>query len=242
MPGPLRSLLPPALGAMLAIALLAGCGSSRPSGNGVGAKTPEQIVAAAEAAAAGAATVHVAGLIVSGNEPISLNMELVAHKGGMGRLALEGLSIELVDLNRAVYIKGNSAFYRRFIGRTAARLLPGRWLKASAESGPLSALASLTSLGKLIDGTLAGHGALTRTPATNLGGQPAVGVRDTAGGGTLYVASTGAPYPLEILRVRTVADRAGKVVFDRWNQPVELHAPPNPINIKQIHQSPPVGD
>lgn len=238
MPGPLRSSLPPALGVVLAIALLAGCGSSGPSGNGVGAKTPEQIVAAAQAAAAGAATVHVAGLIVSDKEPISLNMELVAHKGGMGRLALEGLSVELVDLNRAVYIKANSAFYRRFAGRTAARLLPGRWLKASAESGPLAALASLTNLGKLIDGTLAGHGALARTGTTNIDGQPAVGVHDTDGSGTLYVASTGAPYPLEILRVRSAANRGGKVVFDRWNQPVELQAPPNPINIKQIHTSP----
>lgn len=227
---------------MLAVALLAGCASSGPSGNGVGAKTPEQIVSAAEVAAAGAATVHVAGLIVSDKEPISLNMELVAHKGGIGRLALEGLSIELIDLNRAVYIKGNSAFYRRFAGRTAARLLPSRWLKASAESGPLAALASLTNLGKLIDSTLAGHGALTRTGTTKVGRQPAVGVRDSDGGGTLYVASTGAPYPLEILRVRTAADRGGKVVFDRWNKPVELQAPPNPINIKQIHQSPSGGD
>jgi hypothetical protein len=235
---PLRSLRGPVLGALLAAAPLAGCGGSQPSDNGVAAKTPGQIVVAAESAAAGAATVHVAGSILSGDEPISLDMELVAGNGGQGRLALEGLSLGLVELDRAVYIKGNSAFYRRFAGRTAARLLPGRWLKASAESGPLASLASLTSLGGLIDGTLAGHGALSRAGRTTVDGQPVVGVRDAAGGGTLYVASTGAPYPVAIVRDGTGANRAGRVVFDRWNQPVTLQAPPDPINIKQLHRNP----
>ncbi len=234
---PPRSLSPPVLGALLA-ALLAGCGSSRPADNGVAAKTPAQIVAAAESAAAGAATVHVAGSILSEHEPISLDMELVADKGGKGRLGLEGLSIELIDLNRAVYIKGNSAFYRRFAGPTAARLLPGRWLKGLAAKGPLASLASLTSLSKLIDGTLAGHGALSRTGRTTIDGQRAVGVRDAAGEGTLYVATTGMPYPIEILRRATGTDRGGRIVFNRWNQPVSLQAPAGPINIKQLHRTP----
>jgi hypothetical protein len=223
---------------MLVVALLAGCGSSRPSDNGVAAKTPVQIVAAAESAAAGAATVHVAGSILSEKEPISLDMELVADKGGKGRLALEGLSIELIDLNRAVYIKGDSAFYRRFAGPTAARLLPGRWLKGLAAAGPLASLASLTNLSKLIDGTLAGHGALSRAGRATIDGQSAVGVRDANGGGTLYVATTGAPYPIEIQRNGSGANPGGRIVFDRWNQPVALQAPADPINIKQLHRSP----
>jgi hypothetical protein len=241
MRAPPRSLSTPTLGALVAVVLLAGCGSSAPGENGVAAKTPEQIVAAAESAAAGAATVHVVGSILNGNEPISLNMELVAHKGGQGRLALEGLSIELVDFDQALYLKANEAFYRRFAGPTAARLLPGRWLKGSAARGPLASLASLTSVSRLIDGTLAGHGALTHAGSATIDGQPAVGVRDATGGGTLYVASTGVPYPIEILRrgVRRGA-RAERLRFEEWNQPVELQAPPNPINIKQLHRIPAV--
>ena len=128
----LRSLACRALGGVLAAAALAGCGSSSSSGNGVASKTPAQIVAVAKSAAAGAATVHVAGSIVSGGKPISLDMELVAGKGGKGRLSLEGLSIELIDVDRAVYINGNAAFYSHFAGAAAARALQGKWLKASS--------------------------------------------------------------------------------------------------------------
>lgn len=212
------------------VAVLGGCGSSSPSGNGVASKTPTQIVAAAESAAAGAVTVHVAGSIVSEREPISLDMELVADKGGKGRLALEGFGVELVDLNRAVYLKGSQAFYRRFAGSTAARLLSGKWLKAPAQKGPLASLASLANLRRLIAGTLAGHMVLSRAGVATIDGQRAVGVRDAAGGGTLYVATTGPPYPIEIVRRPD-----GRIVFDRWNQPVTLQAPPDPINVSQLH-------
>jgi hypothetical protein len=228
----LRSLAAAAFGGALAAATLGGCGSSSPADNGVAARAPGQIVAAAESAAAGAVTVRVTGSILSAKKPISLHMELVADKGGKGRLSLEGFGVRLIDLNRAVYINANSAFYRRFAGPVAARLLPGRWLKARAYRGPLASLALLANLGKLIDGALSAHGRLTRAPGRTIGGQRAVGVTDAAGGGTLYVAATGTPYPIEIV---TAAGAGDSVRFDRWNKPVSLQAPPNPISISQLH-------
>jgi hypothetical protein len=226
-----RFLARPALGGLLAGAALAGCaGSSQPS-NGIASKTPAQVVAAAESAAAGAATVHVAGSIVSAGTPISLDMDLVKHKGGSGRLRVDGVNIELIDVDRAVYIRGPRAFYSRFAGQAAARAIAGRWLKASVKSGTLASLASLTDLGKLIDGTLAGHGSLSRAGSTTLGGQKVIGVSDRAGGGTLYVASTGTPYPIEL--AKGAPDR-GTIVFDRWNKPVSLAVPANPLNINQL--------
>src|ERR1019366_5618938 len=53
-------------------------------------------------------------------------------------------------------------------------------------------------------------------------GQKAVGVPDKAKGGTLYVASTGAAYPLEIAKS---GPSGGSIVFDRWNKPGTLIAP-----------------
>jgi hypothetical protein len=90
-------------------ATLAGCGESPSSSNGVASRTPAQIAVAATEAAAGAATVHVAGSIVSEGRPISLNMELVAGKGGQGRITLAGLDLRLVRIARALYIKGGTA-------------------------------------------------------------------------------------------------------------------------------------
>jgi hypothetical protein len=229
-PASLRVLLP-----VCAAALLAGCGSTSSSGNGVASKTPAEILAAAKSAATGAASVHVAGSIVSEGKPISIDMELVGKNGvgdngGKGRLTLGGLGIQLIELDRAVYVKGSTAFYTHFAGATAARVLKGKWLKGSAESGPLASLASLADLGKLIDSTLEDHGPLVRKATTTVATQPAVGVSDTANDGTLYVATTGTPYPLAIVK-----SNAGRIVFNRWNQQVSLSAPANAININQLH-------
>lgn len=221
-----RSLAP-----ALAVAVISGCGSSSSSGNGLASKTPAEIVAAAKAAAAGAATAHVAGSIVDEGKPISLDMELVAGKGGKGRITLEGLSINLIQINGVVYINGSAAFYRHVAGTAAAQLLQGKWLKAPASSGNFSSLAQLTSLGKLIDRTLAAHGTLSSAGTSTIDGQKAVGVTDVAKSGTLYVATTGSPYPIEILKKGA---GGGKIVFDRWNKAVTLTAPGNAVNLNQL--------
>jgi hypothetical protein len=218
----------------LAAAMLAGCGSSSRAGNGLTADTPDEILAAARSAGAGAATVHVAGSILSAGKPISLNMELVSHMGGEGRLTLGDLDLELVDVDRAVYVKGSAAFYDHFAGAPAARLLQGKWLKGPAAHGALAPLASLTELSTVIDTALAGHGALVRAPSTTVDGRKVVGVTDRRGGGTLYVAATGTPYPVAI--VKTGA-RGGTIAFDRWNEQVSLEAPADAISVDQLRGS-----
>jgi hypothetical protein len=158
-------------------------------------------------------------------------MELVSRKGGRGRITLGDFSLELVDVDRAVYIDGSTAFYRQFVGEADARLLEGRWLKGPADRGPLAPLAPLADLGDLIDSTLADHGALSRAGTTTVDGQDAVGVSDAARGGTLYVATGGPPYPIEILEAGA---GGGRIVFDRWNQPVTLEVPANAVSIDQL--------
>ncbi len=219
-----------AIAAAALCALLVGCGSSS-SGNGVASKSPEQIVAAAKSAAAGAASVHVVGSIVSENKPISLDMELVAGKGAKGRITLEGLGIQIIEYEHAFYLNGSAAFYRHIAGAAAAQLLEGKWLKAPASSGEFASLAQLTNLSTLIDGVLGSHGALTSAGTTAVNGEKVVGVRDVSKGGTLYVAATGTSYPVAIVKT---TGGAGKLTFDRWNQPVTLQAPANAINITQL--------
>jgi hypothetical protein len=225
---PLAARLVPA--SLLAAALLSGCGSSS-SSNGIAAKSPEQIVAAARAAADGAATVHVAGSVRSEGKPLVLDMELVKAKGGRGSITLQGVSINIVRVGGAVYINGSQAFYRRIAGPAAAKLLQGKWLKAPEKSGNFASLASLTDLSKLIDTTLASHGKLARDGTKTVDGQKVVAVTDVSQGGTLYVASVGPPFPLEIVKD---GGSGGRITFDRWNKPVTLTAPANAININQL--------
>ena len=117
-------------------AVLAGCGSSSSSpssGNGVESKSAAQILEATKTAASEATSVHIVGSIVSAGKPITLDMELLAGKGGKGKIGQEGFTIDLVQTGGSVYINGERRLLpprrRRGSGAAAA----GRWLKAPAE-------------------------------------------------------------------------------------------------------------
>jgi hypothetical protein len=220
----------PALGLALAGALLAGCGGSSSAGSGLAAKSPTQIVAAAKAAADGAASVHVSGAVAEGAS-LSLDMQLLAGKGGRGHITQNGLSFELITLGGTVYIKGSPGFYRRIGGPAAAQLFQGKWLKAPATAGQFAPITALTDLHKLIDTALASHGTLAKGATTSIGGRKALAVKDVSKGGVLYVAATGKPFPLEVARGGA---NGGHILFDRWNGAVTISPPLNAINLTQL--------
>ena len=62
-------------------------------------------------------------------------------------------------------------------------------------------------------------------------GHKVIAVNDKSNGGTLYVATTGKPYPIEI--VKSGSD-GGRVEFDRFNQPVTLTPPANAIDVSKL--------
>jgi hypothetical protein len=220
----------PLLGLVLLAAALAACGSSS-TGDGIAAKAPAEIVAAAEVAADTASSVHVSGSIVSGGSPITLDLDLLAGKGARGWLSENGLGFELIQTGASVYIKGSSAFYRHIGGAAAAGLLEGRWLKAPVSSTSFASLASLTDLRQLVDTAFASHGALTKGPLTTVAGQHAVGVSEPSSGGTLYIATSGRPYPIQI---SAGGANGSKISFDHWDEHVSLAPPANAVDIAQL--------
>jgi hypothetical protein len=211
----------PMLSSVLAAAALAGCGSSS-QGNGVVAKAPTEIVAGAKVLADAASSVHVSGSILSGASPTTFDLYLVASRGGRGQVSENGLSFELIRIHGTVFIKGSPAFYRHLVGAAATPLFQGRWLKAPASTGSLASLAALTDIRQLADATLAGHGTLIKGATATVNGRKLLAVTDTATGGTLYVATTGPPYPIELT---TSGAGAGRIVFDRWNAPFSVLPP-----------------
>jgi len=224
-----RGVLGAALAIPLAALALASCGSS--SANGVASKTPSEILALSKQAADSAKSVHVAGSIVSKVSPLTLDLSLVAGEGARGSLAEGGSSFELIETGGTVYLRGNAAFYKRIGGDAAAQLLNGKWLKAPASTPAFASLASLTDPRQLIDSTLADHGTLAKGAITSVGGRRVVALNDTSKGGTLYVAVTGKPYPVQIAKT---GEGGGRVSFDRWNVPVSLRPPPGAIDITQL--------
>jgi hypothetical protein len=197
----------------------------------VASKTPDEIVAAAKSAADSAKSVHVFGSVAGKSSAVTLDMELVAGEGGHGQLSENGLSFELIVTGGSVYIKGSPAFYAHVGSPAAAQLLQGKWLKAPTGSGQFASIGSLTDLRRLVDSALANHGTLAKGSTTTVNGQPAIAVNDVSKGGTLYVATTGQPYPIEVTKA---GHGGGKVTFDRWNQPVTLNAPANAISLPAL--------
>lgn len=234
----LPAALPSATLALLALlaGIVGGCGSSSSSSdNGVASKSPTEILTASKNAAASASAVHVSGSLVSGGVPITIDLTLVSGEGGKGRISQNGLSFELIQVGGKAYISGSSGFYEHFAGAGAAKLLQGKWLEASATTGSFATLGSFTDMHKLIETALAAqHGTLNKGSTTTVAGQAAVPITDSAQSGTLYVATTGKPYPVQIAKSGA---GGGSIGFSGWDQPVTITAPKNAISLSELQHA-----
>ncbi len=233
--------------------LLLACGcASQSSDNGIASESPARALARAQAAAADAATVHVSGALAGPNRPLTVGLELVRGEGGRGTIAVGDARADLNQVDGWIYVKPSPLLLRRMVGPAAASRLAGRWLKAPADHGPLAPLASLTDLRTVLHEALSadqgrvttevgGAGPLQLTlisrPALKIdgtrkvAGHRAVALEDPSTGARLYISATGTPYPLALVEP---GRSGGRLTFDRWNQPVVLQAPANPLNIKAV--------
>jgi hypothetical protein len=141
-----------------------------------------------------------------------------------------GLSFRIIVVNHTVYINGSDSFWRHFGGSAAAQLFQGKWLRAPA-TGQFASVVVLTDLQSLFNTLLSTHGTLAKGATSTVGGQKVIAVKDTTRGGTLYVATTGKPYPIQITKTGA---QGGRVIFDRYNEPVSLSAPANSIDISKL--------
>ena len=224
----------PALALVLTAALLAGCGGSGKSAkpNHEESKPALRVLADAKSAATSASSAHVAGSIVSGGTPITVDLTSARDKGAKGSMSTNGLQFDLVRIGDTAYIHGSDEFWRHFAGAAIAQLLHGRWIKASIVQGRFRSLAPLTSIGELFAKVASSHGKLVNDGKTSYKGRQVVAIRDTSDNSKLYVAATGKPYPVAL--VGGQKDRSGTITFGDWNKPVSLTAPKDAIDISQL--------
>jgi hypothetical protein len=216
-----------ALAALVALTL-AGCGGGG-SSNGEAKKTAEQVVADAQAAAKGAATVHVVGAGADNGTPLKLDLWLADGKG-KGHVEENGLGFDVVRVGDVVYVKGSDAFLQKFAGAGAASLLHGRWLKGSATSGQLAALAPLTDIQDFFKGVLGQHGKIENKGETSRNGDKVVEIRDTTQGGSLFVAATGAAYPVAVAGGK----QQGDIAFSDWNADQTFAVPKGALDLSSL--------
>jgi len=216
--------------AILLAVVASACGGSGSSDNGVASKSANGIVTSAVTAIDGVKSVHVSGSTTNGGAAINLNLDLVNGKGGRGSMSENGLGFQIVSVGNTVYINGSNSFWSHFGGNAAVQLFHGKWLKAPA-TGNFGSFADLTNLRRLFSALLSTHGTLGKGSAATINGRKAIGVIDKTKGGTLYVATTGKAYPLEISKG---GSGGGKIDFTKFNESVPLSAPANAIDISQL--------
>ncbi|HVM57415.1 MAG TPA: hypothetical protein VMT74_08130 [Gaiellaceae bacterium] len=212
-----------------AVVLLAGCGGS--SSNGEAGKSAAQILTDTKAAALAASSVHYAGTINENGSKLDLDMQLASGKGGKGTITIGGHRIDIVRIGPKVYFKGDEAFYRQFAGATAAKLFAGKWIMAPSTNGNFASFTPLTDMAKLF-GLIKNEGKLAKGAESTVDGQKVIAITSSkAGTGTLYVATTGKPYPVELAGP---SSSSGALHFSNWNGTVTLAAPSGAIDLSKL--------
>lgn len=222
---------------LVLVLILAGCGGS--SGNGIASRSAVEILAASRTAAQDASSVHVLSKASRGKLSSTSDLELSGGDGGgRARVSLFGVTTEVVRIGDTVYVKRNPVYYKRLNKFLAShhdslRVPQGTWLKHTTRGSGKPIQTDLKGeLGFLLEST----GRLTKGATSTIDGQKVIELKQATRHfttNTIFIATTGEPYPVEILERGRVN---GQTVFTDWNQPVTLSAPANAIELGKKHQ------
>ncbi|MFZ2050037.1 MAG: hypothetical protein WAU69_03775 [Solirubrobacteraceae bacterium] len=216
------------------VVALPGCGSSDPS---IQAKSPVEVVASSQQVAEHYTSVLASGLVQdTGNLYIRVDLHIVPGKGAVGYITYrrndhEVYPIDIVLLGNAIYLKAHQDFYERIGDGKAARYLAEKWTRSSVDSKSMfRTLAAYTELPNLTQGFFGQHGKLSMGAMTGVVGMKVVEVKNDATDEVLYVAASGKPYPIQILKGGAVSNDG--IAFDHWNQPMVIIPPSKAIDLE----------
>jgi hypothetical protein len=231
-------LLALALTAVVLASALAGCAST----SGLASKTPAAILTASRTAADTAHSVHVLSDDTQDKGRLSLTLELeLTDNGGRAKLSLLGFDYEALRIANTLYIKGNTAFYRRLLHTKSPHVPDGAWLKTPTDTTTLTGVTALTNLSRELRVLLTNSTPLTKGATTTIHRQTTIELEEKpiepkATGRKLYIATTGKPYPIQIIKHGAENQQT---TFTGWNQPITLSTPANTIELTKLeHQQP----
>jgi hypothetical protein len=226
-------------GTCAGLAVLAGaCGTgagpspAKAPSNGVASKPAAQILTTAKDALGSAKSVRLQGTMTQSGTTYTVDIVLGP---GLGKGTVTGpiagrkrASFDFVALGSKAYIR-SSTLWRQIGGAAAADLFNNRWVATTAKEmfggARFSTLSFFGTLGPMT-------GPASKGAATTINGQPAIPV--TSGDSTVYVATTGTPYPLRLVPSSSKVG-SGEINFLNYNAPLHITAPPNAIDLSSLH-------
>ncbi len=215
-----------------------GSGSSSSAGSGGAASSPanaasqvqglpaEQVLEKAKAATASAKSLHYTADGTSEGQKLAFDVRADKARGVIASVDVAGQQIKIIQDLKDVYIGGNNPI---ITGLTGGKAAAGKWVKTSASNPAVSSILEIADPAKLTEQFFkleAGQKVALGTPKTVDGKQTVAlvisGGKD--GGGTMYVAAEGPPYPLLIESAATNGDQ-GTLTFSEFDKPVDVKVP-----------------
>jgi hypothetical protein len=135
-------------------------------------------------------------------------------------VTVNGQSIQLV-CGQDLFFKASPDTWTELAGDSrAGELIGDRWVKIPPQAAGFERVTTLATFDRFIDKALTPEGGLTKTETKTVRGL--IGVAEKANNETLYVATEGEPYPVQVQ-----SDTGqGALDFLEWNKPVDVQAPP----------------
>lgn len=201
--------------------------SSSAAGGEIAALDAPEILTRAKAAFTKAESVRLAGGGDTGGQKFTIDMRYATAGNAIGSVSNGGQKIELRRIGQTVYLKADKAFWSQTAGAAAAELLGGKYLKAPLTDPKVAQLATFTDKNAFISEVLDPEGSVTKGEVKDVRGTPAIGLIDKSkdSGGTLYVATTGEPLPLQLSPAAGGGD-SGQLDFLDYGKGVEVPVPP----------------
>jgi hypothetical protein len=196
--------------AVSAVALTACGGGGSGSDNGVAAKSPDQILAAAIASAKSAGSLR-----VKGDNAVD-DIVIARGQGSSGDISASGERVRLVVTPGTAYLNANRTFWQKV--QPAALALAGHWVRLPGAGAAVAQLKYVTFAG-FLSALASERGKVTKGPTTTVSGEKAITLK-IASGGDLYVATTGKPY-----LVGSRGGQLGTTYISQWGHSFTITPP-----------------
>jgi hypothetical protein len=202
--------------AAIGAVLLAGWGSS---GSSAPTRTPAETVTQMKSAVSAANSVHLNGVLRSGDRAVGLDIGLLKSGEFSGTITDNGVPLTLTDTGGKLYVKATPAFLKQLrVSPALCSLMCGKYVELTTAQS--EALAGNFTMRKLLASLTGSLPKFADAGTTTVRGTRAQVLR-AADGSMLEVAATGTPYPLRVVG----KGHNGQLDFTQWNSVPRPAAP-----------------
>jgi hypothetical protein len=205
--------------------------SSAPSASGsasgssaLASLPPTSVLAKAQAAMGGAKSVHFTANSTGQNGAGGYDLKLRSNGDATGTITFDGAQLKVVRVGDVAYLSGHPDYLAAL---APGQNLTGKWVEVPASQPAVTNLLGVADLRTGLGGVLLPKGSVAFGPSKAVDGHPTVALVETSssGGGTVYVAADGTPYPL-LIESAPGSGSSSSARFSEWDQPVTVTAPP----------------